>query len=74
MIDQGNNRNNLPDGRYEDARRRIDELREEITNMISDNTIDSRQKKELKEFLESNLAHWQGIIRGDDAESEDTKL
>lgn len=73
-VDRGNNRNNLPDGRYEDARRRIDELKEEFRNVVTDNTIDSRQKQELTEFLKSNLALWQGIIRGDDAESEDTKL
>ena len=64
----------MPDGRYEDASRRIDELKEEITRVISDTTIDSRQRKELREFLESNLAQWQGIVRGDDTESEDTTL
>ena len=73
-VDRGNNWNNMPDGRYEDASRRIDELKEEITRVISDTTIDSRQRKELREFLESNLAQWQGIVRGDDTESEDTTL
>lgn len=64
----------MPDERYEDASRRIDELKEEITRVMSDTTIDSRQRKELREFLESNLTQWQRIIRGDDAESEDTTL
>ena len=60
---------NMTDGRYEDASRRINELKEEIKKVITDTTIDSRQRKELREFLEKNLSHWQAVIRGDGADT-----
>ena len=59
----------MSDGQYKDASRQINELKEEIKNVITDTTIDSRQRKELREFLEKNLSHWQGVIRGDDADT-----
>jgi len=66
---RGNVQINMPDRRYEDASRRINELKEEIKNVITDTTIDSRQRKELREFLEKNLSHWQAVIRGDGADT-----
>jgi len=59
----------MTDGRYEDASSRINELKEEIKKVITDTTIDSRQRKELREVLENNLSHWQGVIRGDGADT-----
>ena len=35
----------MPDERYEDASRRINELKEEINHVIADTTISSRQRK-----------------------------
>ena len=59
----------MTDGHFQDASRRINELKEEIKNVITDATIDSRKRKELREFLENNLSHWQAVIRGDGADT-----
>ena len=56
----------MPRERYEDAGKRINELKEEITKVITDTNISSDQRRDLRDFLESNLNYWQGVIRGED--------
>ena len=55
----------MPDKQFEDASRRIDEIVEKLTNVITNTTITSREKEEMKKVLKRNLAHWQGFIRGE---------
>lgn len=65
---------NMPDGRHDNISRRIDGISQKIRDVITDNTITKKQKRELKKVLENSLTYWQGVLRGDDGEPEDTSL
>ena len=47
----------MSDKQFEDANRRIDKIVEKLTNVITNTTITSREKEEMKKVLKRNLAH-----------------